>query len=845
MANKIMGITIDIEGRTSGLTKSLQEANSQINKTSSALKDIDKALKLDPKNVDLIAQKEALLAKQIDQTNSKLEIMEQVAKDANEALERGDISQEQYASLTAEISKTNSELDDLKDSAKHVKDVGDEAEESKKGVNGLAEAGEKVGDALKKGAEIGVKALAAVGTAATVALVASGKALYDISKEVVSSYADLEQALGGSEAVFGDFAESIQAKAEESYKTLGTSEEQYLAYANKIGALFQGSGVELERSADLTTAAMERAADMASVMGIDTQTALDAIAGAAKGNYAMMDNLGISMNNTTLEAYAMAQGFDTAWKDMSKAEQAEVAMQYFFEQTSKYAGNFQNEATETIAGSMGMLESSWSSFIAGLGNQNADIANLTDNVIDSFVAVTNNIIPIVDNMAATLPMAIEQAITSLTDSGILDSIISAAEIILDTLLSRMGDILPQISDFALRAVDMLASTLMKNQNMLKTTISTLLNTLVQAVIKMLPVLIPLAIDALDMICDTILSNLDLILDAAFQIISAITTGLLTSENIQKITTAAFQIIQKLAEFLLQNLSTLIQAGIDLLISLANGFAEAAPELIPVVVDAILLICQTLLKPNNLSMLLSATLDVVLAVAQALLEATPEILSSIFTIVGDVVSWLLTDGICQLADAGYDLICSLVDKVPEAIGEVIAGITNVCDEILKAFGFEEGLGKGLTDVWNGIWNMIKGVINTVIGGINGMISAVESAINFIIDAINSLSWEIPDWVPLVGGETFGFDIPRVSFWKIPELAEGAVIPPNNPFLAVLGDQSSGTNIEAPLDTIKQALQEAMVVGGGQPQVINVYIGQEKIETMVAQANTNLSYISGGR
>ena len=99
---KIIGITVDIEGKTSGLTKSLQDANSAINKTTSALKDVDKALKLDPTNVELLAQKEALLTKQIDQTNQKLDIMKQVANDANAALERGDITEEQYASLTAE-----------------------------------------------------------------------------------------------------------------------------------------------------------------------------------------------------------------------------------------------------------------------------------------------------------------------------------------------------------------------------------------------------------------------------------------------------------------------------------------------------------------------------------------------------------------------------------------------------------------------------------------------------------------------------------------------------------------------------------------------------------------------
>ena len=68
--------------------------------------------------------------------------------------------------------------------------------------------------------------------------------------------------------------------------------------------------------------------------------------------------------------------------------------------------------------------------------------------------------------------------------------------------------------------------------------------------------------------------------------------------------------------------------------------------------------------------------------------------------------------------------------------------------------------------------------------------------------------MPDWVPELGGQTFGFDLTHVSIPQIPYLAQGAVIPPNREFLAVLGDQSSGTNVEAPLSTIQQAVAAVM-------------------------------------
>lgn len=100
---------------------------------------------------------------------------------------------------------------------------------------------------------------------------------------------ELEQNLGGTEAVFGDFAGSIQDSAQDAYKNMGLSASDYMATANKMGSLFQGSGIDQQKSLDLTSTAMQRAADVASVMGVDTSMAMESIAGAAKGNFTMIN----------------------------------------------------------------------------------------------------------------------------------------------------------------------------------------------------------------------------------------------------------------------------------------------------------------------------------------------------------------------------------------------------------------------------------------------------------------------------------------------------------------------------------------------------------------------------
>ena len=95
----------------------------------------------------------------------------------------------------------------------------------------------------------------------------------------------------------------------------------------------------------------------------------------------------------------------------------------------------------------------------------------------------------------------------------------------------------------------------------------------------------------------------------------------------------------------------------------------------------------------------------------------------------------------------------------------------------------------------------------------MLRAVALGVNAIIDKINALSFTVPDWVQGIGGETIGFNFAKFDPPQIPKLARGAVLPANNPFLAVVGDQRRGTNVEAPLETITQAVIAALSQLGG--------------------------------
>lgn len=126
-----------------------------------------------------------------------------------------------------------------------------------------------------------------------------------------------------------------------------------------------------------------------------------------------------------------------------------------------------------------------------------------------------------------------------------------------------------------------------------------------------------------------------------------------------------------------------------------------------------------------------------------------------------------------------------------------------------------LGNTVANIWDGITSTIRGAVNRIIGIINGMISAIVGGVNGMIGVLNSISIDVPEFAQdALGTSKIGFNINPVTAPQIPLLAQGAVIPANHEFLAVLGDQTSGTNIEAPLATIQQALAEVLAAQGGQ-------------------------------
>lgn len=176
---------------------------------------------------------------------------------------------------------------------------------------------------------------------------------------------ELEQQLGGVEVVFSEHAESMRKAAATAYKDMGLSESDYLAKANKMGALLKGSGFDTGYASAMSQQVMQRASDVASIMGVDVKDAMEAVAGAAKGNFTMMDNLGVAMNDTTLQAYAQEKGLG---KLETTQQKVNAAMQMFLDKTEYAAGNYARE-NDTFSGSLTTAKAQLENMTADLGTQ--------------------------------------------------------------------------------------------------------------------------------------------------------------------------------------------------------------------------------------------------------------------------------------------------------------------------------------------------------------------------------------------------------------------------------------------------------------------------------------------
>ena len=169
-----------------------------------------------------------------------------------------------------------------------------------------------------------------------------------------------------------------------------------------------------------------------------------------------------------------------------------------------------------------------------------------------------------------------------------------------------------------------------------------------------------------------------------------------------------------------------------------------------------------------------------------------------------------DGLLNGIKKGIQPVIDLFTKLKEKIENILKKISEFVSNVFAG---------DWKDAWSGITDIFKDAWNGIIGFLEDAVNLIIDGINWMISKLNTFSITTPEWLNKLsvtkglGGKTFGFNIPTLASVQLPRLASGAVIPPNREFMAVLGDQKSGTNIETPLSTMVQAFKQAMNETGG--------------------------------
>lgn len=296
-ASRIKGITVEIGGDTTKLQNALKGVNSEIRKTQSQLRDIEKLLKLDPGNTELLAQKHRLLGQTVEDTKEKLATLKTAAEQANTALANGEISQEQYDALQREIIETEQELKRLEtqanQSAVAMQKIAATGEKLKSAGNSISEAGKKL---MPVTAAVGGLGTAAVTTAANFeSSMSQVQATMGITKDAMSkvdgqtvntmsTLSELAKKMGAETA----FSASECAEALNYLALAGYDTQQMCDTLPTVLNLAAAGGIDLASASDMVTDAMS-----ALGMGVDeAETMVDQMAKTASTTNTSVAQLG-------------------------------------------------------------------------------------------------------------------------------------------------------------------------------------------------------------------------------------------------------------------------------------------------------------------------------------------------------------------------------------------------------------------------------------------------------------------------------------------------------------------------------------------------------------------------
>ena len=553
MANtKVRGITIELGADTSGIQKALKDVNSSISSTSKELKDIDKLLKFDPGNTELLAQKQQALSKIIGDTKDKMEILNKAMEDLNKEMADGgtEEQQKQMAALQREYISCEQSLKgyegQLEDMDKDVEDVAKDTETAEKNTGNFGDTAKKAGKAAA--AAFAAVAAAMVGVTKGLASIISDTAEYGdeidkqsrkmgISAEAYQEWDFVLQHAGSSMDAMSSTMKKLTVAAEDgndAFTELGITQEELASMSQE--ELFARTIKELQSVEDGS-----RRTYLASKLLGKGATELGALFDmTAEETEDLMNGLSDLGGLMSDEAVAASAAFQDSLQNVQTALDG---LKY------QLGAEFLPSVTTVMDGLTEIFK----------GNKDEGLKLIREGINDAVKVVTD-----------MMPEFIELA---------ADIILTLAE----SLVENIPNAVPAIIDVVMALVD----TIIENLPLFVESAIQIIVAIIQGIAEALPQLIPAIIDAIITMVDTLLDNLDLIIEAAIQIVVALIEGLI--EGLPQLIEYLPTIVIKIVDALVSNVGLIVQAGVTLLTALITNLPQIIIEVVkaaPQIIEAL-------------------------------------------------------------------------------------------------------------------------------------------------------------------------------------------------------------------------------------------------------------------
>lgn len=567
--------------------------------------------------------------------------------------------------ITADASDAEKAVDDLK---QDVEDVG-----TKSGSTGTG-AFSNIGSAAKSVAST-------VGKTLTAAVTALGTAVGTVATKAISAYADYEQFVGGVETLFGESASVVEEYAANAYRTAGISANEYMEQATSFSAsLIQSLDGDTAAAAEYANLAITDMADNANKMGTSMEDIENAYQGFAKQNYTMLDNLKLGYGGTEEEMQrliddaneiAIAQGEAGDLTIDSYADIVEAI--HLVQDEMGITGTTAEEAATTISGSISSMEAAWENWLTGLADENADMGELTDELLASVETVAENLAPVIAQVG-------------------------------ESMVSELGDVLTG-------AVDALAPALSE-------AVAGLWNAVIVEAASWVGIELPQA-DA---------SALEEGLSGVIDFVQGIWDGL--SPIVEGIVDTISSIFSGIAPLVSQLVSTVASSGIGAAFQSIGTAIGAAFSSIGTVIESILNLCTQLGVGQVIGTAFSVvfqTISAVVQVASGVIQGIAGVVTAVVTTITTVITALQTSWTTV-----WTAIRAVISTVWNGIKSVVTSVLSVVASTIS--GKLSSIKSTWTSVWNSvktffssIWSGIKSAASSGISGVVTTVSGIRSKI----------------------------------------------------------------------------------------------------------------------